>query len=296
MSEFDAEVLVFPTVELPGEVDALTLPAAAIPQPPRPLPWRRWLAQPRLLSLATVVALLALWWLVTALQLVPPLFLPSPQAVLGKFHQVATVGYMDATLWQHLNASLARVAVALLAASLTAIPLGILLGRSRRARAIGDPIIEFYRPLPPLAYLPLIVIWFGIGELSKILLIYLAIFAPVVISTMAGVSAVAPDRLRAAQALGANPRQLLWYVVLPSALPDILTGMRIGLGTGWSTLVAAELIAATQGLGFMVQSAANFLVTDVVVLGILVIGAVAVGLELLIRALQRRLTPWQGKV
>lgn len=296
MPDFEAEALVLPAVDIPGEVDALTLPAAAIPRPPRPLPWRRWLAQPRLLSLATMLGLFAGWWWVTTLQLVPPLFLPSPQAVFGKLYQVATAGYMDATLWQHLSASLARVAVALLAASLTAIPLGVLLGRSRRARAIGDPIIEFYRPLPPLAYLPLIVIWFGIGEMSKILLIYLAIFAPVVIATTAGVSAVAPDRVRAAQALGATPRQVLWHVVLPSALPDILTGIRIGLGIGWSTLVAAELVAATRGLGFMVQSAANFLVTDVVVLGILVIGAVAVGLELLIRALQRRLTPWQGRV
>lgn len=296
MTEFNAETLALPALELPGEVDALTLPTAIIPRPPRSLPWRRWLAQPRSLSLVTVAALVALWWLVTALQLAPPLFLPAPQAVLGKLYQVATTGYMDATLWQHLGASLTRIAIALLAAGLTAIPLGVLLGRNARARAVCDPIIEFYRPLPPLAYLPLIVIWFGIGELSKILLIYLAIFAPVVISTTAGVGAVAPDRMRAAQALGATPRQVLWHVVLPNALPDILTGVRIGLGAGWSTLVAAELIAATRGLGFMVQSAANFLVTDVVVLGILVIGAVAVGLELLIRVLQRRLTPWQGKI
>lgn len=296
MTEFNAETLALPALELPGEVDALTLPTAIIPRPPRSLPWRRWLAQPRSLSLVTVAALVALWWLVTALQLAPPLFLPAPQAVLGKLYQVATTGYMDATLWQHLGASLTRIAIALLAAGLTAIPLGVLLGRNARARAVCDPIIEFYRPLPPLAYLPLIVIWFGIGELSKILLIYLAIFAPVVISTTAGVGAVAPDRMRAAQALGATPRQVLWHVVLPNALPDILTGVRIGLGAGWSTLVAAELIAATRGLGFMVQSAANFLVTDVVVLGILVIGAVAVGLELLIRILQRRLTPWQGKI
>ena len=127
MSEFDTETMAFPAVELPGEFDASTLPAATVPRPARPLPWRRWLSQPRWLSLATVLGLCAGWWWVTALQLVPPLFLPSPQAVLGKLYQVATEGYMDATLWQHLSASLARVAVALLAAALTAIPLGILL-------------------------------------------------------------------------------------------------------------------------------------------------------------------------
>ena len=117
MAEFDAEAVALPAVELPGEFDALTFPAAAITQPRRRWPWRRWLAQPRLLSLATVVTLAMLWWLVTALQLAPPLFLPSPAAVLGKLFLVATEGYMDATLWQHLGASLARIAIALLAAS-----------------------------------------------------------------------------------------------------------------------------------------------------------------------------------
>ncbi|HRZ06610.1 MAG TPA: hypothetical protein P5102_10765, partial [Candidatus Competibacteraceae bacterium] len=132
MSNLDTETLALPAMDMPGEIDALTLPAATISPPPRLLPWRRWLAQPRLLSLLTVVALMSLWWLATVLQLVPPLFLPAPEAVLGKLYQIATEGYMDATLWQHLGASLARIAVALLAAALTAIPLGILLGRSSK--------------------------------------------------------------------------------------------------------------------------------------------------------------------
>ena len=258
--------------------------------------WRQRLLQPRWLTPLTVTTLLALWWAATALAVLPPLFLPPPQAVLGKLYQVATAGFMDATLGQHLCASLSRIAVALIVACLTAIPLGIALGVSTLARGILDPLIEFYRPIPPLAYLPLVVIWFGIGELSKILLIYLAMFAPIAIATAAGVRDVEPNRIHAAQSLGASYRQVLWYVMLPSALPAILTGLRIGLGTGWSTLVAAELIAATRGLGFMVQSAANFLVTDVVMMGILVIGVIAVGMEVLIRALQRRWVPWQGKV
>lgn len=121
-------------------------------------------------------------------------------------------------------------------------------------RGILDPVIELYRPVPPLAYLPLMVIWFGIGETSKILLIYLAIFAPVAMSVLAGVKSAQQVRIRAAQSLGASRAQVLWFVILPGALPEILTGLRIGLGVGWSTLVAAELIAATRGLGFMVQS------------------------------------------
>ncbi|WP_316309132.1 ABC transporter permease subunit, partial [Clavibacter michiganensis] len=127
---------------------------------------------------------------------------------------------MNASLWQHLGASLVRIGLGLLAAVLTAVPLGIAIGRHRIARGIFDPLIEFYRPIPPLAYLPLIVIWCGIGELSKVLLIYLAIFAPVALATATGVRNVDPPKLRAAQSLGATPVQLIRHVILPSALPD----------------------------------------------------------------------------
>ena len=256
----------------------------------------RWPLSRRLtLSVATLLLLVALWWAITALQLIGPLFLPPPQQVLQKLLTIASpVGFMDATLWQHLAASLTRIAIALLAAAVVGVPVGILMGMNNTARGILDPLIELYRPVPPLAYLPLMVIWFGIGETSKILLIYLAIFAPVVLSTVAGVKSAQQVRLRAARSLGASRGQVLWYVVLPGALPEILTGLRIGLGVGWSTLVAAELIAATRGLGFMVQSAGEFLATDVVLAGILVIALIAFALELGLRALQRRLTPWHG--
>ncbi|MET1077370.1 MAG: taurine ABC transporter permease TauC [Pseudomonas sp.] len=250
---------------------------------------RHWLSG---LSLGSLILL---WWAVTASGLIEPLFLPPPSAVLQKAGLLLTQGYMESTLWQHLGASLQRIGLALLAAVLSAIPIGIAMGRSAVARALLDPLIEFYRPIPPLAYLPLIVIWCGIGEFSKVLLIYLAMFAPIAIATATGVRTVDPGKLRAALSLGASPVQLIRHVILPSALPDILTGVRIGLGVGWSTLVAAELIAATSGLGFMVQSAAQFLVTDVVVLGILVIASIACALELGLRWLQRRLAPWHGQ-
>lgn len=248
-----------------------------------------------LISSLTLASLLFVWWAVTTAGLIEPLFLPSPQAVARRGWQLLSVGYMDASLWQHLGASLGRIGLGLLAAVLTAIPLGIAIGRNRIVRGIFDPLIEFYRPIPPLAYLPLIVIWSGIGELSKVLLIFLAIFAPIVIATATGVRNVDPAKLRAAQSLGATQAQLIRHVILPGALPEILTGVRIGLGVGWSTLVAAELIAAQRGLGFMVQSAAQFLVTDVVILGILVIALIAFALELGLRALQRKLVPWHGQ-
>ncbi|MBP2168613.1 taurine transport system permease protein [Erwinia toletana] len=257
---------------------------------------RRWPFSHQLtLSMITLLVLLFIWWSVTALKLISPLFLPAPQQVLHQLLTIASAqGFMDATLWQHLGASLTRILIALFAAALTGIPVGIAMGLNATLRGILDPLIELYRPVPPLAYLPLMVIWFGIGETSKILLIYLAIFAPVALSALAGVKSAQQVRLRAAQSLGASRWQVLWHVVLPGALPEILTGLRIGLGVGWSTLVAAELIAATRGLGFMVQSAGEFLATDVVLAGIAVIAVIAFTLELGLRALQRRLTPWHG--
>jgi len=260
-----------------------------------PAPTKGWRVGTRTISLLTGASLLLAWWASTHFGLIDPLFLPAPASVAEKGWLLATTGYMDSTLWQHLGASLQRIGIALGLAIVTAIPVGIAIGRNRIARGILDPLIEFYRPIPPLAYLPLIVIWCGIGEFSKVLLIYLAIFAPIAIATATGVRTVDPARLRAAQSLGASRAQLVRHVILPSALPDILTGVRIGLGVGWSTLVAAELIAATSGLGFMVQSAAQFLVTDVVVLGILIIAVVAFALELGLRALQRKLVPWHGQ-
>lgn len=258
----------------------------------------RWpLSRHLTLSLATLAVLLVIWWAVAAAHWVSPLFLPAPGQVLNKLLTIASPqGFMDATLWQHLAASLGRIVVALLAATIIGIPVGIAMGLSSTVRGILDPLIELYRPVPPLAYLPLMVIWFGIGETSKILLIYLAIFAPVAMSALAGVKSAQQVRIRAAQSLGASRAQVLWLVILPGALPEILTGLRIGLGVGWSTLVAAELIAATRGLGFMVQSAGEFLATDVVLAGIAVIAIIAFSLELGLRALQRRLTPWHGEI
>ncbi len=233
-----------------------------------------------------------MWWLVTTLGWIDALFLPSPVAVIDRFQDLVANGYMSISLWSHIGASLGRIGTALIAAVITAIPLGIAIGRNKIVRGVLDPIIEFYRPIPPLAYLPLIVIWCGIGELSKVLLIYLAIFAPIVIATATGVRSVDQAKIRAAQSLGATQMQIIKHVILPSSLPNILTGIRIGLGVGWSTLVAAELVGASEGLGFMVQSSSQLLATDVVIVGILIIAVIAFILEIGLRRLQRKLVPW----
>src|SRR5471030_1673483 len=137
---------------------------------------------------------------------------------------------------------LSREFGAFLLACVTAIPIGLLLGVSRFARGIFDPPIEFYRPLPPLAYLPLIIIWFGIDELSKVLLIYLACFAPLAMSARAGVRSVSQEQIHAAYSMGASKWQVIRYVIVPAAMPEILTAMRISIGFGWTTLVAAEMV------------------------------------------------------
>ncbi|MGU3399710.1 ABC transporter permease subunit [Brucellaceae bacterium D45D] len=254
-----------------------------------------WFSGTRAISLATIIGLIALWWIAASLKLVSPVFLPSPAQVLNKFFTVAQNGFVDATLAQHLGASLARVFAALVVSIVVAVPVGLAIGLSRVGRGILDPILEFLRPIPPLAYLPLIVIWFGIGELSKVLVIFLAMLAPIALSTASGVRSVSQERLNAARAFDASRWQLARYVVIPHTLPSIFTGVRIALGAGWTTLVAAELVAATRGLGFMIQSAAQFLVTDVVIMGIIVIAVIAFALELILRKAEAILIPWAGR-
>jgi taurine transport system permease protein len=247
-------------------------------------------------NLLTVAALIALWWVATNLGWIKPLFLPRPESVMRALDQ-AIAGELDNnTLLGHFAWSMFRVFSAFALAVVVGVPVGIAMGVSRLARGIFDPPIEFYRPLPPLAYLPLMIIWFGIGETSKVLLIFLACFAPVALATRAGVRSASQEQIQAASSMGASRMQVVRYVILPTALPDILVGLRIGMGVGWTTLVAAEMVAANAGLGQMVLNASNFLRTDVVILGIIIIGLVAYAFEMMMRALESWLVPWRGKV
>jgi taurine transport system permease protein len=240
------------------------------------------------ISVVTMIALLVLWWLASHLRWLPPLFLPTPETVFTRLYESAMGQLTDAPLAEHFGWSMFRVFSAFIAACVTAIPIGVAMGVSRIARGIFDPPIEFY--------LPLIVIWFGIDELSKILLIYLACFAPLAMSARAGVRSVSQEQIHAAYSMGASRWQVIRYVIVPAAMPEILTAMRIAIGFGWTTLVAAEMVAATRGLGQMVLNASNFLRTDIVIMGIIVIGAVAYLFDLLMRYVERLVVPWKGKV
>jgi taurine transport system permease protein len=249
------------------------------------------------ISVITVLTLFALWWVATHFGWIRDLFLPTPERVLTSFGQAWNGDIQGGTpLSEHLYWSLFRVFAAFALACVTAVPAGIAMGVSRIARGIFDPPIEFYRPLPPLAYLPLIVIWFGIDETAKVVLIFLACFAPLAMAARAGVRSVSIEQINAAYSMGASKWQVIWHVVIPAAMPEILTGMRIAIGFGWTTLVAAEMIAATAGLGQMVLNASNFLRTDVVIMGIIVIGVFAYLFDLLMRYMEKLIVPWKGKV
>ncbi len=248
------------------------------------------------LSVTTIAIILFIWWGVTALGVVKPLFLPSPQAIVAKFISVWQNGFTGNSLLEHIWISTARVFGAFAIASAIGIPLGLAMGMSPVIRGIFDPPIEFYRPIPPLAYLPLMIIWFGIGETSKVLLIFLSVFAPVALGARAGVKSATIEQIHAAYSFGATRWQVLLRVILPAAMPEILTAMRIGIGFGWTTLVAAEMVAATKGIGYMVLSASQFLQTPTVIMGIIIIAAIAYAFDMLMRFFERKLVPWKGKM
>ncbi|RWH70641.1 ABC transporter permease subunit [Mesorhizobium sp.] len=248
------------------------------------------------ISLATLAALIALWFLAAQFGWASPLFLPSPADVLTQVSAVAADGYANGTLLDHTLASLGRIAAALGVGIFVGIPLGLLMGLNRWVKGIFSVPIDLYWGLPPLAYLPLLIIWLGIGETSKIVLLSLSTFAPICFAAQAGVRSVPAERINAALSLGASRLQLFASIILPSALPEILTGLKIAIGAGLSTLVAAELIAAQSGLGYMIMSAANFLATDVVFVGLIVIAVLAFAFTSGMRWLEHRLIPWKGKL
>lgn len=248
------------------------------------------------ISAATLVALLLGWVVATRYHLASPLFLPSPSEVLVQFQAIAADGYANGTLAEHILASLGRISVALAFGIVLGVPIGLIMGLNRWAKGVLSVPIDIYWGLPPLAYLPLLIIWLGIGESSKILLLSLSAFAPICYAAQAGVRSVPQERINAAQSLGANSFQLFTTIVLPSALPEILTGLRIAIGATLSTLVAAELIAAQSGVGYMIMSAANFLATDVVFVGLIVIAIFAFAFTAAMRFLEKQLVPWKGKL
>ena len=253
----------------------------------------------RWLGLASFAGMLVLWLAITGSGLWPPLvsptFLPSPVTVARTFLKLANTGYQGHTLAHHFLISLMRFGLAFAFCIAVGVPIGLLMGMHSGVRAVLDPPIETTRPIPKLALLPLFIIWFGIGELSKTIVIIAALFPMISISAMQAVRSVSVRKIQAAQSLGANRRTIFRRVLLPASLPGIFTGIRVSLGIGVTMLVGAEMVATSDGIAWMALTAADFVQTDVVLVGVLIMAALGYGLDLAFRALERRLVHWAGR-
>ena len=223
------------------------------------------------------------------------LYLPPPERVWIRFLELNAEGYQGVGLWENVMWSLIRVVLGFFLGCLFGIPLGFAMGLNSWMRGWFDPIVEFMRPVPPLALIPLVIIWFGIGEQGKISLLFLAALWIMIIGARAGVSGVNISKVHAAYSLGATKTQLLRRVILPNSLPEIFTAARVAMGVCWGTVVAAELVAAEKGAGKMIIAASKFQLTEIVIIGIIIIGVIGFGIDVLMRMAENKLVPWKGK-
>lgn len=224
-----------------------------------------------------------------------PIWLPPPENVWNRLLEIGANGYRNFTLWEHLSISIWRVFAGFFFGALIGIPLGFAMGLNSFLRGWFDPIVEFMRPVPPLALIPLVIIWYGIDEKAKIILLFLAALWIMAIAARSGVAGVKLSKVHAAYSLGASKWQLLRHVIMPNALPDIFTGARVAMGVCWGTVVAAELVAAERGAGFTIMVASRFMQTDIVLMGIILIGVIGYSIDVAMRMLERWLVPWKGR-
>lgn len=264
--------------------------------------YSQWLVRVGALAFA-----LGLWWLVTEIGLVRPLYLPSPGAVWDAFirangdHPIApgvdriVRGEQNYYLWEHLLASLQRIGIGVGGAVLVGIPLGLMMSTVKWIGVLIEPYLNFLRSLPPLGYIGLLIVWFGIGDTSKIWLLFLAAFPPITMATISGVRGVREDQVNAVLSLGASRRQTLTTVMIPATLPEVLNGIRVAVGFAWTTVVAAELNNGIPGIGGLAYLSGTELDTPLTIACIIVIGIAAVALDGLIKLAEKLLVPWRGK-
>ena len=244
-----------------------------------------------LLLLAPWLAIVLLWYAVRASGLVNPALVPAPHAVLAKFTELAR-DRLAMDVWM----STQRVFVGVFLGVLVAVPVGFAIGWYRGVRTFVDPLINFFRALPPIALIPLVIVYFGIGEVAKTVILFYASFFAGVIVMVEGIGQISPLYVRVARTLGASDAEIFGRVIVPLAVPHILTAIRVALGVAWATLVASELIAAQQGLGALIQNASSFFQLDIIYVGIICIGFIALAMDVALRAATRRLVAWQDRI
>lgn len=237
------------------------------------------------------------WQMLTATELIPAYKLPSPFSVIVSLNDLILWGMPPGhRLHLHIYFSLERVFYGYVAAVAFAVPLGIITGWSPTLRHIVEPVAELIRPIPPLAWIPIAILWLGIGTGSAAFIIFLGAFFPILLTTISGVLSIDPVFIDAARTLNATNRQILLKVLVPGAVPSIFTGLRVGMGIGWMTLVAAEFTGVRQGygLGYMIMTARDLQRPDAIVAGMLVIGMIGFGIDSLFHYLWQRFIPWRS--
>jgi len=235
-----------------------------------------------LLPLAVVAMLLAVWWI--AVEYTKSVIFPTPLQVVRATIQLV----QDGTLWDHIGASLFRVAAGFLLAVVVGVPLGLLMGWVEGAFATFNPIVQMLRPISPIAWIPIAILWFGVGDVSPIFLIFLASLFPLIVQTTVGVHTIDREYLRAAENFGVSRNKLFRQVVIPAVLPQVIVGMRVSLGVAWLVVVAAEMIALRSGLGYLIidsRNAGNRY--DLVVAAMVIIGLTGLLLDGFMRGLER---------
>ena len=232
------------------------------------------------------------WYAVAYSGLVNPSLVPTPHQVAAKFWELLTTARLPLDILMSTQRVFIGVALGILAA----VPVGFLLGWYRDVRRFIDPLLNFFRALPPIALIPLVIVYFGIGEPAKIVILFYASFFAGVIVMYEGIAQISPIYVRVSRTLGATDAEIFRKVIVPLTVPHLLTALRVALGVAWATLVASELIAAQQGLGALIQNASSFFQLDIIYVGIICIGLIALTMDVLLRTLTRRLVAWQERI
>jgi len=267
---------------------------SGVSRPSRTLP-RLALSRRAVIGALSMLGLVALWWvLTTGTGFIAPFRFPSPAEFWGALDQFVTDGYAGGTLWVQAWHSTRLVLMGFAVAIATGVPLGLLMGVSARAEALLNPAFLLVRPIPPLAWIPLAIVWLGLGDAAKVLVIWFAAFVPSVINTWTGVRGVDRTLIAAARVLGAGRWRMLVEVIIPGALPMIFTGLRLSLQASWTTLVAAELVGAFFGLGRVLDAAYRDINPPMIAVAMVVVGILGAATTRLVAEAERRLIPWRS--
>lgn len=247
-----------------------------------------------LVTVAGALAFVLLWHLVSQIDGVSRFMLPPPIDVWNAFLRLSTRPYLGGTLWEHTRDSISLALIGWVLAGVIGLPLGVMVGWSEKISRMVMPLFNLIRPIPPIAWIPIVIIWLGVGTTARAFVVFLSAWVPFVLNSAEAVRTVDQVLVRAGRTLGARNRQILTRIVLPTAMPMLVTGSRIALGNAWMTLIAAELLAASSGLGFIALNARRTFDTDVILMAMGVIGLFGAGISFALRGVERLIAPWSA--